>query len=46
MSKTEYDLKAIMYPAYDTPINCAIQGEIKKIQQPRFPPNDAGRPIC
>ena len=29
MSKTEYDLKAIMYPAYDTPINCAILGEIK-----------------
>ena len=24
MSKTEYDLKDIMYSAYDTPVNCAI----------------------
>ena len=29
MSKTEYDLKAILYSAYDTPINCAKYVEIR-----------------
>ena len=24
MSKTDYDLKATLYSAYDKPINCAI----------------------
>ena len=24
MYKTEFDLKAIMYPTYDTPLSCAI----------------------
>ena len=40
---SEYDLKAIMYPAYDTPHKlCNIRGD-SNIQQPRFPPNDARR---
>ena len=30
MSKTEDDLKAIMYRAYDTPINCAIYKGINR----------------
>ena len=43
MSKTEYNLKAMMYPAYDTPHKlCNIRG-IKNFQQPRLPPNNAGR---
>ena len=43
MSKTEYDLKA--YPAYDTPHKlCNIRGN-QNIQQPRLPPNNAGRPM-
>ena len=45
MSKTEYDLKAMVYPAYDTPLKlCNIRGELN-IQQPRMPPNIAGRPL-
>ena len=45
MSKTEYDLKAIMYPAYDKPHKlCNIRGN-QNIQQPRLPPNNAGRPM-
>ena len=45
MSKTEYDLKAIMYSAYDTPHKLYdISGNLT-IQQPRVPPNNAGRPI-
>ena len=45
MYKTEYDLKAIMYPAYDKPHKlCNIRGNWN-IQQPRLPPNNAGRPM-
>ena len=44
MFKTEYDLKAIMYPAYDTHHKlCNIRGNWN-IQQPRLPPNNVGRP--
>ena len=44
MFKTEYDLKAMMYPAYDTPHKlCNIRGRSKNFQQPRLPPNNAGR---
>ena len=43
MSKIEYDFKAIMYSAYDTPHKlCNISGN-ETIQQPRLPPNNAGR---
>ena len=45
MSKTEYDLKAIMYSAYDTPHKLCNKGGNYIIQQPRLPPNNAGRPI-
>ena len=46
MFKTEYDLKAIMYPAYDTPHKlCNIRGN-ENIQHPRIPPNNAWRPMC
>ena len=45
MSKTEYDLKAIVYPAMTYPINCTIYVEIKNIQQPRLPPINAARPV-
>ena len=45
MSKAEYDHKAIMYPAYDTPYKlCNIKGNWN-IQQPTLPLNNAGRPI-
>ena len=45
MSKTEYDLKAIMYSAYDTPNKlCNINGNYT-IRQPKLPPNNAGRPM-
>ena len=45
MSKTQYDLKAIMYPAYDTPHKlCNIWGN-QNIRQPRLPSNNAGRPM-
>ena len=45
MSKIEYDLKAIMYSAYDTPHKlCNISGN-KTIQQTILPPNNAGRPM-
>ena len=45
MYKTEYDLKVIMYPAYDTPHKlCTIRGNWN-IQQPRLPPNNADRPM-
>ena len=45
MYKTELDLKAIMYPSYDTPHKlCNIRGN-RNIQQPRLPPNNAGRPM-
>ena len=45
MSKTEYDLKTIMYSAYDTPHKlCNISG-IWTIRQPRSPPNNADRPM-
>ena len=45
MSKAEYDPRAIMYPAYDTPHKlCNIRGN-RNIQQPRLPPNNAGRPM-
>ena len=45
MYKTEYDLKAIMYPAYDAPHKlCNIKGNTN-IQQPRLPSNNAGRPM-
>ena len=45
MSKTKNDLKAIMYPAYDTPHKlCNIGGNLN-IQQPSYPPNNAGRPM-
>ena len=45
MSKTEYDIKAIMYLAYDTPHKlCNIRGN-KNIQQSRLPPNNAGSPM-
>ena len=45
MSKTEYDLKANMYPAYDTPYKlCNIRG-ILNIQQTRLLHNNAGRPM-
>ena len=38
MSKTEYDLKAIMYPAYDTPHKlCNIRG-IKISSNPDYHP--------
>ena len=44
-SCTEYDLKVIMYPVYDTPHKlCNIRGN-QTIQQPRLPPNNAGRPV-
>ena len=43
MYKTEYDFKVIMYPAYDTSHKlCNIRGNWN-IQQPRLPPNNAGR---
>ena len=45
MSKTEYDCNAIIHPAYDAPYNlCNIRGN-KNIQQPKFPPNNSGRPM-
>ena len=45
MYKTEYDLKVIIYPAYDKPHKlCNIRGNWN-IQQPRLPPNNAGRPM-
>ena len=45
MSITEYYTKAIMYSAYDTPMNCAIYVEIKLSGNPVFLlPNNAGRP--
>ena len=45
MFKAEYDLKAIMYPAYGTPHKlCNIRWD-SNIQQPRLPPNNAGRPM-
>ena len=45
MLKTKYDLKAIMYSAYDTPHKLYnISGNLT-IQQPGLPPNNAGRPI-
>ena len=36
MSKTEYDLKAILCSAYDTPINCAILVEIRLSSNPDY----------
>ena len=46
MYNTEYDLKAIMYPAYDTPHKlCNIRGNWNT-QQPRLPPNNTDRPMC
>ena len=46
MFKTEYDLKAIMYPAYDKSHKlCTIRGN-ENIQHPRFPPNNAWRHMC
>ena len=45
MSKTEYDLKAICILPMTYPKNCAIQGGNYNIQQPRLPPNNAGRPV-
>ena len=46
MLKTEYDLKAIMYPDYDTLHKlCNIRGN-ENIQHPRIPPNNAWRPMC
>ena len=45
MSKTEYDRKVMIYPAYDTPHKlCNIKGK-QNIQQPKLPPNNAGRPM-
>ena len=45
MSKTEYDLKAIMYSAYDKPHKlCNISGNYT-IRQPRLLPNNVGRPM-
>ena len=45
MSKIEYYLKAIMYSTYDTSHKlCNISGN-QIIQQPRLPPNNAGRPM-
>ena len=43
MSKTEYDLKAIMYPTYDTPRKLCNIRRNWNIHQPRLPPNNAGR---
>ena len=45
MSKTEYDLKAIciLPMAYPQKL-CNIRGDYN-IQQPRLPPNNAGRPV-
>ena len=40
MFKTEYDLKAIMYPAYNTPHNVHNISGNKTIHQPRLPPNN------
>ena len=45
MSKTEYDLKAIMYSDYDTPQTLCNISANKTIGQPRLPPNNAGRPM-
>ena len=45
MSKTEYGLKAIMYSAYDTPHKLCNISVNQTIQQPRLPPNNAGRPM-
>ena len=45
MSKTEYDLKAIMYSAYDKPHKLCNISENYTIRQPRLPPNNAGRPL-
>ena len=43
MYKTEYDLKAIMYPAYDTHHKLRnIRGN-RNIQKPRLPPYNAVR---
>ena len=44
MSQTEYDLKAIMYSAYDIPNKLYNISINLNIQQPRLPPNNAGRP--
>ena len=38
MSKTEYDLKAIMYPAYDTPHKLCNIREIKISSNPDYRP--------
>ena len=45
MSKTEYNLKAIMYSAYDTPHKLRNISGNKTIRLPRLPPNNAGRPM-
>ena len=37
-AKTEYDLKAIMYSAHDTPINYAIYVEIRLSGNPDYHP--------
>ena len=44
MSQTEYDPKAIMYSAYDIPNKLYNISRNLNIQQPRLPPNNAGRP--
>ena len=45
MSKTEYDLKAIcMLPMTYPKKLCNTRGDYN-IQQPRLPPNNAGRPV-
>ena len=45
MYKIEYDLKAIINSAYDTPHKlCNISGN-ENIQQPWLPTNNAGRPM-
>ena len=45
MSKTEYDLKAIMYSAYDTPHKLFNKRGYESIRQFRLPPNNAGKPM-
>ena len=44
MSKTEYDLKAIMYSAYDTPHKLYNISVNLTIQQPRLQPKNAADP--
>ena len=45
MSKTEYDLKAVCILPMTYPQKTVQYKGFYNIQQPRLPPNDAGRPM-